>query len=459
MPARLSALDASYITLERSGLPMNVGGFVVLGQPADVPPLTLGRLRTRMASRAVELSRLRQRLYEVPLDLARPVWGDDPDFTVEHHVRELTLPPPGGRRDLERLAARLHGEPMELGRPLWDLSLIHGSSDGNAILYFRFHHAFADGLRAIALAAALFDAPGNMPRYDGIPRPAPSRRPGNWDLVADAVTEGNARVLRRNWERMIDVAEPSAGLREVQHLIDGALAFLDSPPPRTPLTGRARQGRRVILRELSAARLRAARRTHKTDPAVVVLAVVSGALARLFGARGQRCPAVRTFVPMGNSRSASSVYGNDAAFVLIDLPTGQLSPADRIRAIAQSMTAARAVQLPATRALLRGWEDATPASDAMVVSLGAALAEDYHIADVLVSYLRWPRPVPPMLGLPYRTTFPVLPLSGNLGLIIGIADVAGSATISIAADPGIVPEAGFLAAAFTDALAELAGDH
>jgi hypothetical protein len=63
-----------------------------------------------------------------------------------------------------------------------------------------------------------------------------------------------------------------------------------------------------------------------------------------------------------------------------------------------------------------------------------------------------------MLGLPYQTTFPILPFSGNLGLIIGIADVAGSATISIAADPGIVPEAGFLAAAFTDALAELAGD-
>lgn len=444
MSARLSTLDTYYLVLERHGLRMNVGGVVLFDEPAGAT-MTLDRLRTRMAARVATLPRLRQHVRELPMGLARPVWRDDPDFVLAHHVNELTLPAPGGRGELERLVARLHREPMDLRRPLWDVWLVHGASDGLPVLYLRYHHAFVDGLRGIALAIALFDG-------EHAPVRAPAARPGPVDddiAIGAAVAEDGADTLGRVWESTLDVASPFAGLNTARRLLDGALTLLDSPAPRTPLSGPTSKDHRVVLHDLDATHLRAARRAWRVDPATVVLTAVAGGLATLFAARGERCPVVRTQVPMANSRAGT--FGNDSAFVVVDLPTGQLGVPDRLAAVAQSMSAARAAQLPTTRTVLGG------AHSPQVAEVTAALlADSERGADALVSYLRWPRPIPPMLGFPFRTVFPVLPVGSQLGLLVAVAEVAGRASLTIATNSGVVVEVDFLAMAIRDALAELA---
>lgn len=448
---RLSALDASFLALERSGYTMNVGGVVVFDRNDAAPAVTRPLLRERLVARSQRLRRLRQRLYDVPMGAGRPVWDDDPAFDVDDHLTEAELPSPGGLGQIERYVAEHHSRPFDLDEPLWHCTLLNGVADGRVAVYMRFQHAFVDGLRGIALGAGIFDDPreAQQPVAEPVPTEQPIR-PRLGILLAEATAEEGARVMRRAWEFTLDGIDPLSTLRREQRLLTGMLGFLDSPSPHTPLNRRVGPHRRMTFRELDQPALTATRRRYKVDLPTAVLAVVAGALAQLFDARGQLCPAVRTLVPLANSRG--SVYGNDAAFVLVDLPTGHLAHEERVRAIAQAFATARATQLPASRALLSRWNDDGPISNALVAEVG----NNDDSAGALVSFLRWPRPPPPLFGHPYRITYPTLPVGARLGLMVGVVEIGGRLAVGLASDPAIVPEAQFLVVSMGQTLTALA---
>jgi hypothetical protein len=161
---------------------------------------------------------------------------------------------------------------------------------------------------------------------------------------------------------------------------------------------------------------------------------------------------LRTVVPMGGAAVSTSRYGNVAAPIVIDLPTGPLSARDRLAAVEQAFSAARSTQLPATWALLQAWDDA-PAAAQETSSMWAAGLQG---ADALVSVMRWPRPVPPFLGWRHRVTYPVLPVGLRIGLMVGLVDLGCGVGLGVRADPGVLPEAAFLAAAVDASMRELA---
>ena len=51
--------------------------------------------------------RYRQVVRTAPFQLPRPVWTDDQEFSIRHHVRYTTAPAPGGPEQLRAVAARL----------------------------------------------------------------------------------------------------------------------------------------------------------------------------------------------------------------------------------------------------------------------------------------------------------------------------------------------------------------
>ena len=62
--------------------------------------------------------------------------------------------------------------PLERGRPPWEAHVLPGEDGASFAVLFKFHHALADGLRALTLAAAVMD-PMDMPA----PRPRPAEPP------------------------------------------------------------------------------------------------------------------------------------------------------------------------------------------------------------------------------------------------------------------------------------------
>ncbi|HEY6464338.1 MAG TPA: wax ester/triacylglycerol synthase domain-containing protein, partial [Polyangiaceae bacterium] len=93
MPDRLSALDASFLRLERPHEHMHIGAVATF----DGPPPGYAELLAHLGGRLDLVPRYRGRLARAPLDALRPVWVEDPAFSVDHHVRRTALPSPGGR--------------------------------------------------------------------------------------------------------------------------------------------------------------------------------------------------------------------------------------------------------------------------------------------------------------------------------------------------------------------------
>ena len=96
-PSR-SALDASFLHLERLETPMHVGAVSIFeGAPYfdDSGRFRLAELRRLVGSRLHLIPRFRKRIMHVPFEQGRPVWVDDARFDIAYHVRLTALPDAG----------------------------------------------------------------------------------------------------------------------------------------------------------------------------------------------------------------------------------------------------------------------------------------------------------------------------------------------------------------------------
>ncbi|MGH9049854.1 MAG: wax ester/triacylglycerol synthase domain-containing protein, partial [Acidimicrobiia bacterium] len=155
---RLSALDSSFLHLERLETPMHVGALSVFeGEPFldDRGHFRLADVRDLVSSRLHLIPRFRKRLMHVPGELGRPIWVDDDRFDIGYHVRLTALPAPGTRAQLLTLTERLQAGLLDRSRPLWELWFVEGLEDGHIALIQKTHHALVDGVSGVDVATVL----------------------------------------------------------------------------------------------------------------------------------------------------------------------------------------------------------------------------------------------------------------------------------------------------------------
>src|SRR5690349_19898522 len=99
----LSAVDGAFLHLETPETPMHVAS---LHRFEPAPGRRFVTLLKRQLARRMHLVPIFQRkLASMPLGLANPVWIDDENVDLDHHVQQMTLPAPGTQAQLEALAA------------------------------------------------------------------------------------------------------------------------------------------------------------------------------------------------------------------------------------------------------------------------------------------------------------------------------------------------------------------
>ena len=184
MVTRLSASDASFYHLEDTSTPMYVGSLSVLRRPkAGLSYETL--LRT-VEQRLPQIPRYRQKVREVTLGLARPVWIDDPDFDITYHIRRSALPSPGSDDQLHELIARLASRPLDRSRPLWEMYLVPGLAKNRLAIYTKSHQALVNGMPALEIGHVIADRTQRPPEF-GEDIWIPAHEPSNFELVMGAV--------------------------------------------------------------------------------------------------------------------------------------------------------------------------------------------------------------------------------------------------------------------------------
>ncbi|WP_204693540.1 wax ester/triacylglycerol synthase domain-containing protein [Geodermatophilus bullaregiensis] len=456
-PPRLSPLDAYFLDVEPGGPAMNIGGLIVLERPDGVPALTTEALRARVLQRLPLLPRLRARVTPVPFHLAQPVWGDDRHFDIDRHVRAGPLDDPDGTgvawSRILRAVEHTHHEPLDRAHPLWDMTLLPGTAPRQQVLHVRFHHALVDGMRAMALAVALFDRPEDYVKVVQVPAPPPVE-PSATDLLTAIVAERGVRQLQRGLDLVLGALDPLAQLRQEQRTVETVLSFLGTPDaPRASLNGRVGPERRCRTAVVLTSDVARIRRRHHVTAHDVVLTLIAGALARLFAARGEPASWVRALVPMARPLPATDEpLGNHASICFVDLPIAPGRDDERLRAVAAAAAAAKHSPQLRSGAEFEGLTDEAPPLAA--AWMARALADDVHV-NLVVTYLRWSRRIPPLLGAQHIVTYPLLPLARRIGLFIGVVEAGGRLGLAVTTDPSILPEPGFLAHALRETAASL----
>ncbi len=187
---RLTGLDAAFLYLENPTNHMHVAMTMVL-DPETVPGgYSFDTIKDFIGGRLHLVPPFRRRLVEVPLNLAHPVWIEDPDFDLDFHIRRIGCPAPGGRRELAEMAGQIASTPLDRSRPLWELWVIEGLKQDRIGVVTKVHHAAIDGASGAELLVHLFD----LQPEPADPPPAEEREPDH--VPNDLELLGHAAVSR-----------------------------------------------------------------------------------------------------------------------------------------------------------------------------------------------------------------------------------------------------------------------
>ncbi|MDV9192804.1 wax ester/triacylglycerol synthase family O-acyltransferase, partial [Streptomyces sp. SR27] len=323
----LAPLDLAFWHLESPSHPLHLGALAHFGplpvttghEPADVLSL--------LARRAAAVPRLRMRVRDVLLPVGGSAWTADPDFDVRHHVHEIAVPGADFPAETARLAAELMERPVARGLPPWEMYLLSGAPDGSFAVLVKLHHALADGMRAVAIGAGIFDeiAVGRRPANRQRPVPPRSWLPGPGRLL------GMARDRIGDLGRAVEVGASVVGASVVR------AGRLDGHPA---LAAESSGTRRIATVTLPLDRVHRVRRTTGGTANDVLLAVVAGALRRWFDGRGLPFPGAdpRALVPVSRRRPGTPPGpGNSLSGYLVDLPVTEPDPTARLAAVRTAM--------------------------------------------------------------------------------------------------------------------------
>jgi WS/DGAT/MGAT family acyltransferase len=147
---QLTGLDVSFLLMETPNTYGHVNSLSIYDRPsAEFEPFAA--VRERLGVMVGNLEPLRRKVVEVPFELDRPYWINDPDFDLDYHVRHIGLAPPGAADQLAEQVARIVGRRMDRSRPLWEAYVIEGLADGRWALLQKLHHATIDGASGVIM--------------------------------------------------------------------------------------------------------------------------------------------------------------------------------------------------------------------------------------------------------------------------------------------------------------------
>jgi WS/DGAT/MGAT family acyltransferase len=454
-PDRLSGLDASFLSLERSGAHMHVGSVLVFeGSRPDYEDF-LANLQARLHL----VPRYRQKLAWPPLVQGRPVWIDDPHFNAGYHVRHTALPAPAGEEELRRLAGRVFAQGLDRSKPLWELWLVDRVGDDAFALVCKTHHALVDGVSGVDISTVLFDLEPEPPEREAPPAWFPRPEPSSASLLATSLAERASGPMDALRALGTAVRRPEKALSQSGRAAGGlaamAAAGLAGAPP-SPLNVRIGPHRRFAWVEAELDRFKAIKSSLGGTVNDVVLAVVSGALREFVIGRGRDVDGLelKAMVPVSvRAETERGALGNRVAAMYAPLPVHAADPLDRFRIVHEAMAGLKeSGQAVGAEVITRLAGFAAPT----VLDQAARLQARQRFFNVTVTNVPGPQFPLYLQGRKLRAFYPQVPLTLNTALGIAIMSYDGRLFFGLLGDYDALPELDDVAAALERSIAELA---
>ncbi|HSN27524.1 MAG TPA: wax ester/triacylglycerol synthase domain-containing protein [Kofleriaceae bacterium] len=415
MMERVGALETTFLGLETPTVSFVYACVIELDRP-----LELEALRRRIDTVLDAIPRYRQRI--VKRRFRRPVWEDDREFTIAHHVREARVGGLEGAANLETLAGQLLGMDVPRDHSPWCVWTVRGLPNGRGAMIALVHHALGDGLAGLRLLDHLF---GAAPAARETPRPPPR--------LSDLLSWRNARGLA--------------------HLLRDGLR----PGPNIGINPRVVARERLFASHaVPLAEIRAIQEASGTTLNDVLLAAIAGALRRYVERHGNvAAQGVRAMVPVGRhvkGEVGEATIGNRVALALAPLPVDEADPRSRIARIHSGMHQARRT--------VEGGDLLVAAADVLgptVLTATFRTALRLRAYNTIVTNVPGPSGDRHLLDARVTAITPIVNLWPHEALGFAATSYAGTLHIGIQADRVHVPDVAVLRDDLAAAFGELAG--
>jgi len=330
---RLSGLDASFLYLETPSQLLHVCGLIEVDGATVAGGYDFTAVANELAQRVEAIPGFRRKLWDSLLNLDHPVWVEDEEFDVDHHLHRIAVPPPGGRDELAELCAHIASQPLDRSRPLWEMWMIEGLPDGRVAVMMKMHHATVDGVTWASLMSQLCTRTPDAP-------------PVQPEVIAQ--TAGGAHSLELALDGMKTfLGQPVKLLR----LLSSTASLLPNwigrtrrgqampapfTAPRTSFNGTITGHRTLAYAQVALADVKEVKNAFGTTVNDVVLAICSGALRKYLNRRNELPEnSLIGMVPVSVHGKSDRPGTNQVMGMFTALATDIADPAERLQAIGE----------------------------------------------------------------------------------------------------------------------------
>jgi WS/DGAT/MGAT family acyltransferase len=479
---QLSGLDNAFLLMEAGGQLGHVGSLVHYDAQGISGAAFRDAIEETIEKRLSQLLPYRRRLVEVPLNLDRPYWIEDPNFDLDFHLRHIAVPPPGDDQQLAELVARIHARALDRAKPLWEIYVIEGLANGRVAMYSKIHHCTIDGASGTEMMRVLLDRTPDPepepPHEPWKPEAVPptmemfARGVGSVMLTPARIASTLFRTARSLWQsnEALGAVANMVGLDELP-LVGGWLKsrapqvdadpIPQTPAPRTPFNRSITAHRRFAFFSLPLADFKHVKGAFETTLNDVVMAVTGSALRRYLEDK-DALPSepLKAMVPVSvRSESQKQEYTNRVTQVVSELATEIADPVARLRRIHNAMKSAKRMQQATPATLLTDWSEvATPA----LIAQAARIAARTKVMDrlnppfnVIISNVPGPREPLYCGGAQMQTYYPVSAIADGQGLNITVTSYRDHLDFGLIACRELVPDVWVFKDLFAESLEEL----
>jgi diacylglycerol O-acyltransferase len=451
---QLTAIDASFLTNEKSNSHMHVGAVLIFEGPPPAYTDFLEHVRSRLHL----VPRFRQRLAFPPIETGRPFWVDDPNFNLRYHVRHSALPSPGSEEQLRNIAGRLFSQRLDRSKPLWELWLVQGLERNRFALISKTHHALVDGVAGVDIATVLFDLkPVPEPTEaddDWVPRPPPSSA----EMAVRGLRGMAETPLKLGGRALAAARHPRTAARQASEYAEalGEVAWnFTNPAPKLPLNDEIGSHRRFLWTRCSLDDLKRIKDALGGTVNDVVLAVVSGAMRRWLQARGIRTEGLelRALVPVSiRAEDERGQLGNRIAAMRGPLPVYVADPVRRLAVVREAMDGLKQSKQALGAEVISRFNDFAPPT---LLAQASRINFSTRLFNLIVTNVPGPQIPLYVLGRELEDVFPVAFLPQNHALAIAIISYNGRVGFGLLADYDSMEDVDLIAGGITDSLTEL----
>jgi diacylglycerol O-acyltransferase / wax synthase len=454
---RLSGLDASFLYFESRTMLLHVCGLLVLDESTMSEPYDFDRLRDVLRDRVGSNPSFRRKLHSPVLNLDHPVWVDDDEFDIEHHVRRAFVPAPGEREQLAAVCADIAGQPLDRNRPLWEMWVLEGLADRSIAVMTKMHHATVDGVSGASLVSELCSLePGGLPIAAGAPKPAPER-PSDARIVLDSALQLAKRPVKFGKLLPTTVGLLPAWMERARH---GRAMPAPFRAPRTSFNGTITGHRSVAFARMSLDEVKEVKNAFGCTVNDVVLTMCSGALRKYLADRNELPDSsLVAMVPVSVHGKSTAPGTNKVSGMFSSLASDIADPVERLAAIAEQNRVAKEHHKTISASLLQDWAQfAAPNTFALAVRVYSRLrlAERHPVIhNLVISNV----PGPPMpiyfMGARIVGFYPFGPVFHGAGLNVTVISNDGHLDVGLIACRELAPNLWELADDLPIALADL----